>query len=85
MSRAVLTALVWVSSGAAAFGQSGNYVAAARGGWTSFNPVTALTASTFAQPPAADRPWVRMGEPENLFEPATGQPLDREVSLERIE
>ena len=32
--------------------------------WASFNPVTALTAETFAQPPAVDWPWVRWNVPE---------------------
>jgi len=31
--------------------------------WTAFNPVTALSASTFAEPPANDRPWVRLNMP----------------------
>ena len=31
--------------------------------WTAFNPVTALSAATFAKPPANDRPWVRLNMP----------------------
>ena len=34
-----------------------------RADWIKFNPVTALTAETFANPPAADLPWVRMNMP----------------------
>lgn len=28
--------------------------------WPDLNPVTRLTAETFAHPPATDRPWVRV-------------------------
>ena len=34
-----------------------------RADWIKFNPVTALTAETFAHPPAVDLPWVRMNMP----------------------
>ncbi len=34
-----------------------------RADWIKFNPVTSLTAETFAHPPAADLPWVRMNMP----------------------
>lgn len=53
---------------AAAFAQSPKVAATQRSEWIRFNPVTELTAESFANPPAADRPWVRM----NL--PATADP-----------
>ena len=34
--------------------------------WSDLNPVTHLTAETFAHPPATDRPWVRMNTPADL-------------------
>ncbi len=34
-----------------------------RSEWTKFNPVTPLTAASFAKPPEADLPWVRMNMP----------------------
>jgi hypothetical protein len=34
--------------------------------WTALNPVTRLTPATFAHPPAADRPWVRVNTPAEL-------------------
>ena len=103
-----------------------------RSEWIKFNPVTPLTAASFARPPAADLPWVASGpaeldrsslvdlmpavtgkntagvlfrrrdaatrtdyyffynqgivsppeEPRTLFEPATGEPVDLQFSLE---
>ena len=37
--------------------------ATTRSEWIKFNPVTPLTAATFATPPATDWPWVRLNMP----------------------
>jgi len=37
-----------------------------RPNWSELNPVTRLTAETFAHPPATDRPWVRVNTPDNV-------------------
>ncbi|MEG9431688.1 glycosyl hydrolase [Terriglobus sp. ADX1] len=34
--------------------------------WTRWNPVTPLTAQSFAHPSMSDRPWVRMNTPDGL-------------------
>jgi hypothetical protein len=47
----------------AAVGQSTRVAATTRSQWIQLNPVTPLTASSFAHPPAADQPWVRMNMP----------------------
>ena len=49
--------------GAASLAQNRQLAAVQRAEWVKFNPVTPLTAASFAQPPAADRPWVRMKMP----------------------
>jgi len=54
--------------GAMVWAQNSNSPAASRTQWTRINPVTALSAASFSNPPANDRPWVRM----NL--PATADP-----------
>ena len=46
--------------------------------WRKFNPVTPLTAATFAHPPAIDQPWVRM----NL--PATADPAEIKVEVKQL-
>ena len=46
-----------------AVGQSRQVVATTRSEWIKFNPVTPLTAATFANPPATDLPWVRLNMP----------------------
>ena len=43
--------------------QSRQVVATTRSEWIKFNPVTPLTAATFATPPATDWPWVRLNMP----------------------
>ena len=43
--------------------------------WSRLNPVTILTAETFGQPPATDRPWVRMNTPDNV----TSEELKAEI------
>ncbi len=48
---------------AAAFAQNRQAAATQRREWVQFNPVTPLTAASFARPPAADLPWVRMNMP----------------------
>src|ERR1035438_5743115 len=58
---AVFTVLaLW---GAAALAQNRQVAARQRSEWIKFNPVTPLTATSFARPPAADLPWVRMNMP----------------------
>ncbi|MFN7929000.1 MAG: glycosyl hydrolase [Blastocatellia bacterium] len=47
-----------------------------RADWLKFNPVTPLTAASFAHPPATDQPWVRM----NL--PATADPAEIKAELQ---
>ena len=49
--------------GAAALAQNRQVAATQRSEWIKFNPVTSLTAASFAKPPAADLPWVRMNMP----------------------
>jgi len=44
--------------------------------WSELNPVTRLTAETFGQPPATDRPWVRVNTPDNL----TSEELKAEIT-----
>jgi len=44
--------------------------------WTSFNPVTALSADTFANPPMTDWPWVRWNVPETAEIPQLEQELE---------
>jgi hypothetical protein len=58
------------------FGQDRNAPVKAPSEWTKFNRVTALTAATFAQPPANDRPWVRMNMP------ATADPVELKAELQ---
>jgi hypothetical protein len=68
--------LISILIGAALLGQNRNVAATTRSEWIKFNPVTPLTASTFAQPPAADQPWVRM----NI--PATADPVEIKAELQ---
>jgi hypothetical protein len=58
---AVFTVLALL--GAAALAQNRQVAAIRRSEWIKFNPVTPLTAASFAQPPATDLPWVRMNMP----------------------
>ncbi|NOT61140.1 MAG: hypothetical protein HOP19_13050 [Acidobacteria bacterium] len=46
--------------------------------WRKFNPVTPLTAETFARPPATDLPWVRM----NI--PATADPAEIKAEVKQL-
>ncbi len=48
---------------ATASAQNTKTIAAAPKEWVRFNPVTQLTAATFAKPPATDLPWVRLNMP----------------------
>jgi hypothetical protein len=60
----VMTALVGLSAMVATVvGQSPHVAATTRSEWITFNPVTPLTAVTFANPPAIDWPWVRLNLP----------------------
>ena len=63
---------------AAASGQNRNVAAIGKTEWTTFNPVTQLTAGTFAQPPDADRPWVRMNMP------ATADPAEIQAEIQEM-
>ena len=47
--------------------------------WTKFNPVTPLTAASFAKPPAADLPWVRMNMP------ATADPAEIAAEVRQMQ
>ena len=58
---AVFTVLALL--GAAALAQNRQVAATQRSEWIKFNPVTSLTAESFARPAAADLPWVRMKMP----------------------
>src|ERR1035441_6059509 len=49
--------------GVAALAQNRQVTATQRSEWIKFNPVTPLTAASFADPPAADWPWARMNMP----------------------
>ena len=49
--------------GAVALAQTRHVAATRKSEWMRFNPVTPLTAASFAKPPAADLPWVRMNMP----------------------
>jgi hypothetical protein len=44
--------------------------------WTQLNPVTRLSADTFAHPPLNDRPWVRVNTPDQL----TSEELQAEIA-----
>lgn len=46
-----------------ALGQDSKVAATEKSAWIKFNPVTPLTAASFAGPPLADHPWVRMNIP----------------------
>ena len=74
--------LVIVLSAAAALAQNSSVVATSRSQWIKFNPVTQLTAASFAKPPAADLPWVRMNMPATA-EPAEIAAEVRELARER--
>ncbi len=75
VSAAVLAAPVLLV--VAALGQQPNVVATTRSEWVKVNPVTPLTAASFAQPPGADRPWVRWN-----FTPATATITELEAELQ---
>ena len=49
-----------------------------RSGWIKFNPVTPLTAASFARPAAADLPWVRMNMP------ATADPAELATEVRQM-
>ena len=59
--EAVFTVLALL--GAVALAQNRHVAATQRSEWIKFNPMTPLTAASFARPPAADLPWVRMNMP----------------------
>ena len=49
--------------GTVVWGQDSKPRSSSRSEWTRFNPVTALSAATFADPATNDRPWVRLNLP----------------------
>ena len=58
--------------------QNSKVVATQRSEWIKFNPVTQMTAASFAQPSLSDRPWVRM----NL--PATAEPSEIAAEVRQV-
>jgi hypothetical protein len=64
--------------GAATLVQDGQVAARQRSEWIAFNPVTRLTAESFAHPPAGDRPWVRMNMP------ATADPTEIATEIREL-
>ena len=76
IGMAVFTAFLLLS--VVAVGQNGRVAATARSEWIRFNPVTPLTAASFAHPPAADQPWVRMNMP------ATADPAELQAEIEDL-
>ncbi len=58
--------------------QNNGGVGAMRSEWRKFNPVTPLTAESFARPPAIDRPWVRMNMP------ATADPTEIKATVRQL-
>ncbi len=75
LSVAVFTALLILP---AAVGQTGKPAVTARSEWVRFNPVTPLTAASFALPPAADQPWVRLNMP------ATADPAELKAEVREL-
>jgi hypothetical protein len=68
MRRNLVTALLILRC--AAFAQ--------RPEWTRINPVTPLTAASFAHPPAGDQPWVRLNMP------ATADPAELKAEIQEL-
>src|SRR4051794_285899 len=63
LGLSALPALAAPSVASAAGSTSAAAAAAKVNYWRGINPVTELTADTFAQPPANDKPWVRWNWP----------------------
>ncbi len=61
-----------------AWGQDSKPGSGSRSQWATFNPVTALSAANFAEPPANDRPWVRMNMP------ATAEPAEIQAEVQDL-
>jgi len=80
MKSAALAAIFPVVAlfGAATLAQNGQVAARQRSEWITFNPVTRLTAESFAHPPAGDRPWVRMNMP------ATADPAEIATEIREL-
>lgn len=80
MKSAALAAICPVVAlfGAAALTRNGQVAARQRSEWITFNPVTRLTAESFANPPAGDRPWVRMNMP------ATADPTEIATEIREL-
>ena len=62
VSVAAFTFIAFISANTAP-AQNRQVAATRRAEWIRFNPVTPLTADSFAKPPVADLPWVRMNMP----------------------
>jgi hypothetical protein len=73
---AALAGLILLAVTAA--GQNPQVAATTRSEWIKFNPVTPLTAATFANPPAADLPWVRLNMP------ASADPAEIKAEVQRM-
>ena len=62
-SPAEVFAVLLMALGIVACAQSSNPRGTPPSQWTTINPVTALTATSFGAPPSNDRPWVRLNMP----------------------
>lgn len=71
-------ALFAFSLGTLASGQDTKPVSTFRSQWTKFNPVTALSAASFSNPPSNDRPWVRLNMP------ATADPEEIKAEIQDL-
>jgi hypothetical protein len=60
---ALLAVTTSFSGARVGWAQAGSGASAPAMDWLKLNPVTKLDAGSFANPPANDRPWVRMNMP----------------------
>ena len=73
MKKSLLVITSFLLIGFSVTAQNGNVTE-----WRKFNPVTPLTAETFAHPPATDLPWVRMNMP------ATADPTEIRATVRQL-
>ncbi len=71
-----IAALVTVFGTALSLAQSATLTGNPHPTWPQLNPVTRLTAETFAHPPITDRPWVRVNTPADV----TSEELTAEIA-----
>ncbi|MEV6346454.1 glycosyl hydrolase [Actinoplanes sp. NPDC051851] len=71
------TAYASTALASTAYASTGRTTGLAAGDWAALNPVTALTAATFADPPQNDMPWARWN-----FPPATATVAGLEADLQ---